>query len=238
MFQIVSHLALFYNLSLSSYTLVHWLCFTSNLSHFLIPELSCYSQLEPLLMPQVSFQLFSLGELCMHDAQSLNHAWLSCSPMDCSLAVLHGTLLHVHGILQARIPGWVAISSSRGSSRHRDWTCVSCVSCIGRLFPGRLWPAGKDCLPLLLFRNHLWLRVNFLYLYLYALKALRKRFVVITFLCFFVHRILKGGILLVSPPLNMVPWTWFLLNKYLLKKMHWFKILMVLTTRQGGKKLS
>ena len=25
-------------------------------------------------MPQVSFQLFSLGELCMHDAQSLNHA--------------------------------------------------------------------------------------------------------------------------------------------------------------------
>ena len=107
---------------------------------------------------------------------------------------------------------------SRELVRPRDWTCVSCVSCIGRLFPGRLWPAGKNCLPLLLFRNHLWLRVNFLYLYLYASRALRKQFVVITFLWFFVHRILKGGILLVSPPLNMVPWTWCLLNKYLLEK--------------------
>ena len=27
---------------------------------------------------------------------------------------------------------WVAISFSRGSSRPRDWTCVSCISCIGR----------------------------------------------------------------------------------------------------------
>ena len=36
----------------------------------------------------------------------------------------------VHGILQARILEWVAISSSRGSSWPRDRTCVSCVSCI------------------------------------------------------------------------------------------------------------
>ena len=68
------------------------MCFTSNLSHFLVPELSCFSQLEPLLMPQVSFQLFFLGELCMCDAQSLNHAWLFCNPMDCSLPVLRGNL--------------------------------------------------------------------------------------------------------------------------------------------------
>ena len=34
----------------------------------------------------------------------------------------------VHGISQARILGeWLAISSSRGSSRPRDGTCVSCV---------------------------------------------------------------------------------------------------------------
>ena len=32
----------------------------------------------------------------------------------------------VHGILQARILKWVAISFSRGSSRPRDWTWVSC----------------------------------------------------------------------------------------------------------------
>ena len=31
----------------------------------------------------------------------------------------------VHGILQARIVEWFAISSSRGSSRPRDQTCVS-----------------------------------------------------------------------------------------------------------------
>ena len=37
----------------------------------------------------------------------------------------------VHGISQARILGWVAISLSRGSSRSRDCTRVSCVSCIG-----------------------------------------------------------------------------------------------------------
>ena len=33
----------------------------------------------------------------------------------------------VHGILQARILEWVAISSSRGSSQPRDQTCVSCI---------------------------------------------------------------------------------------------------------------
>ena len=31
----------------------------------------------------------------------------------------------VHGILQARIPNWVAVSFSRGSSRTRGWTRVS-----------------------------------------------------------------------------------------------------------------
>ena len=33
----------------------------------------------------------------------------------------------VHGILQARILEWVAISSSRGSSQPWDWTHVSCI---------------------------------------------------------------------------------------------------------------
>ena len=36
----------------------------------------------------------------------------------------------VHGILQARILEWVGIQFSRGSSRPRDWTLVSCVFCI------------------------------------------------------------------------------------------------------------
>ena len=38
----------------------------------------------------------------------------------------------VHGISQARILEWVAISSSRGSSWPRNGTHVSCISCIGR----------------------------------------------------------------------------------------------------------
>ena len=49
------------------------------------------------------------------------------NPMDCSL-----TGFSVHGIFQARILEGVAISYSRGSSRPRDWTHVSCISCIVR----------------------------------------------------------------------------------------------------------
>ena len=46
------------------------------------------------------------------------------------------TLLNpVHWIFQARILEWIAISSSGESSRPKDWTSISCVSCIaGRLF--------------------------------------------------------------------------------------------------------
>ena len=50
-----------------------------------------------------------------------------CNPMDCSLS---GS--SVHGILQARILEWVAIPFSRGTSRLRDWTQVSCIA--GRFF--------------------------------------------------------------------------------------------------------
>ena len=52
-------------------------------------------------------------------------------PMDCSPPGFS-----VHGILQARVLEWVAIPSSRGSSRPRNWTHVSWVSCIaaGRFF--------------------------------------------------------------------------------------------------------
>ena len=39
----------------------------------------------------------------------------------------------VDGILQARILEWVAMPSFRGSSPLRDRTCVSWVSCTGRL---------------------------------------------------------------------------------------------------------
>ena len=43
-----------------------------------------------------------------------------CDPVDCSPP---GS--SVPGILQARIPEWVAMPSSRGSSRPMDRTCIS-----------------------------------------------------------------------------------------------------------------
>jgi len=45
-----------------------------------------------------------------------------CDPMDYSLP---GS--SVHGIFQARVLEWVAISFSRGSSQPRDWTQVSLI---------------------------------------------------------------------------------------------------------------
>ena len=47
----------------------------------------------------------------------------SCDPMDYGLP---GT--SVHGILQARILEWVAISFSRESSRPRDRTQIFCIT--------------------------------------------------------------------------------------------------------------
>ena len=60
-----------------------------------------------------------------------------CNPMDCNMP---GS--SVPGILQARILEWAVISSSRGSSRSRDQTCISCVSCIGRQILYR-WASGE-----------------------------------------------------------------------------------------------
>ena len=66
-----------------------------------------------------------------------------CSPLDCS-----PPRSSVHGIFQARIPEWVSISSSRGSSRFRDQICsrdqihISLISCMaGGCFTDG--PSGK-----------------------------------------------------------------------------------------------
>ena len=51
----------------------------------------------------------------------------SCDPMDCSPPGFS-----VHGVFQARILEWIAISFSRESSRPRNWTQVSCIA--GKFF--------------------------------------------------------------------------------------------------------
>ena len=73
--------------------------------------------------------------------------WL-CDPRDCSPP---GSF--VHRILQARILELVAMPSSGGSSRHRDWTQVSCIG--GRFFTA--WAARE---------------------------ALKKRIVLVLFICY------------------------------------------------------
>ena len=61
-----------------------------------------------------------------------------CNPMDCSLPGYCA-----HGILQARILEWVAISFSRGSSQPRNGTQVSYTA--GRFFTN--WATSEAALP-------------------------------------------------------------------------------------------
>ena len=60
-----------------------------------------------------------------------------CHPTDCSLP---GS--SVHGIFQARILEWVAISFSRRSSQPRDWTQVSCI--VGRCLNSQITDRFKN----------------------------------------------------------------------------------------------
>ena len=62
--------------------------------------------------------------------QSLQLCPTLCNPTDHNLP---GS--SVHGILQARTLEWIAMLSSGGSSRPRDKTLNSYVSCIGRWVP-------------------------------------------------------------------------------------------------------
>ena len=65
-----------------------------------------------------------------------------CDPVGCSLPASSA-----YGILQAKILEWIAILSSRGSSRPRDWPWVSCIA--GRFFS--IWATH------LTFRLYLWI---------------------------------------------------------------------------------
>ena len=91
--------------------------------HGYIPDVTTW-QTEHL--KHVPFTRYRLYFRAAAMAQLLSRDRL-CNPMDCSPP---GS--SVHGILQARILEWVAISSSKGSSWPRDGTYVSCISCISR----------------------------------------------------------------------------------------------------------
>ena len=66
--------------------------------------------------------------MCVYCVCSVTSSCLTvCDPMDYSPL---GS--SIHGIFQAWILEWVAISSFRGSSKPRDQTWVYCISCISR----------------------------------------------------------------------------------------------------------
>ena len=82
--------------------------------------------LGPLLMVSQGYNWSVLGWSQPTDGSSSEDAQSCltlCDPMDVSLP---GS--SVHGIFQARVLGWVAVSFSRGSSRPRDWTQVSSIA--------------------------------------------------------------------------------------------------------------
>ena len=68
-----------------------------------------------LLAANIMYLVFSchlVAKLCLN-----LYSLMDCSPPGSS----------VHGILQARILEWAAVSFSRGSSQPRDRICVFCI---------------------------------------------------------------------------------------------------------------
>ena len=77
--------------------------------------------IKKFFVPQVHWFIPLCPYLFLHACSVTKSCLTLCDPIDCSMP---GS--SVHGIFQARILEWVAISSSRGSSRPKDWTWVSC----------------------------------------------------------------------------------------------------------------
>ena len=98
-----------------------------------------------------------------------------CNPMDCSL---QGS--SVHGIFQATVLKWIAISFSRGSSQPRDWTWVSRI--VGRRFT--IWTTREG----VLFQDHhiAWQIPQGVFASFFFLKYLLMP------PCMFVNRAIKG----------------------------------------------
>ena len=114
-------------------------------------EAFCFSHLKSFTKSSFGFPIFrfkisvfskqKLPFLCVDPERlKLHWTWSACMLRCFSRVQLFATLWtvappgsSVRGILQARIPEWVAVPSSRGSSQPRNRTHVSYVSCVGRL---------------------------------------------------------------------------------------------------------
>ena len=82
------------------------------------------SQIWLLIYYKIEWKWKLVAELCLYLCYPVDY----CPPGS-----------SVHGIFQARVLEWVAISFTRGSSPPRDWTWVSCMA--GRFFTN--WATRK-----------------------------------------------------------------------------------------------
>ena len=87
------------------------------------------------MLPTQGAQVWSLVKELRKEGTVIRLVWL-CNPVNASSSVF--------GISQARILEWVAISFSRGSSRHRDWTIISLMS---PTLAGRFFTTGSPGKP-------------------------------------------------------------------------------------------
>ena len=101
----------------ASFLTLHSLCLVNSSSRCLFSSLSLASTVSGVLCDQINPIYFCLSVVSV--AKSCLTLWdlHGCSP----------PVSPVHGILQARLLEWIAISFSRGSSRPRDGTHVSCT---------------------------------------------------------------------------------------------------------------
>ena len=96
------------------------LTLTPGTSHLLHWDSARFTPSERLFSPKSAPKA---ARLWKSESVSRSVVPYSCDPMDSSPP---GS--SVHGVLQARILEWVAISFCKGSSWPRDWTWVSCIA--------------------------------------------------------------------------------------------------------------
>ena len=76
--------------------------------------------------------------VCVCARVHFNHTVLMCAKSLWLYSTLYNPVYgsppgsSVHGIFQASILEWVVMASSRRSSRPRDQTCISYITCFGR----------------------------------------------------------------------------------------------------------
>ena len=83
------------------------------------------------------------GGLCLLVCVRAHAKLLQSCPALCNTMDYNLPVSTVHGIFQARILKWVAVPSSRGSSRLRDWTLISLHLLHWQVGSLPLVPSGK-----------------------------------------------------------------------------------------------